>query len=173
MHLVLELLKDIRMVEVGVCEKTVESPDDVEEMLRRCGRDRHSWTEIVRVLDDGGRIIESVNHVVNRWTILSAFVSSADEYEVLICCHLWACLACADSEQLYDQQIQLQDELSNMLILPNAFIDWIRKFADFLNVSWVRSWHRKSVNHIEMYSLISSWRYSCVAKGPFIFEMSS
>ena len=42
MHLVLELLKDIRMVEVGVGEKTVESSDDVEEMLRRCGRDRHS-----------------------------------------------------------------------------------------------------------------------------------
>ena len=142
-------------------------------MLGRGGGDSNSRVEIIRVLDDCSGVVERVNHVVNCWAVLCSLVCSADKDEILICSHPWASRASADIEELDDQQVELKDELSYVLVLPDTFVNFWWEFTYFLNVRWITSYFAPMLTFECLHLLMSSCRYSWTAKGPFIFEMSS
>ena len=51
-------------------------------MLGAAGRDGYSGGEVAVVLDDGGRMVERVDHVVDSWAFLGGLVSGAKELRI-------------------------------------------------------------------------------------------
>ena len=121
MHVILKFLENPTMMEVSMCEKSVQSSHDVEEMLGGVGWDRYSRAEIATVNNCCG-VIERVDHVVHSCAVISAFMPRTNEDELLVPCHLWASGSSALSQELHNEQIELKNELSNVLVLPYALI---------------------------------------------------
>ena len=58
----------------------------------------------------------------------------ANEDEFLVACHLGASLARADAKELDDQEVELKDELSDVLVLPHALVHFRWQLADFHHI---------------------------------------
>eukprot|EP00354_Favella_ehrenbergii_P011544 CAMPEP_0170463940 /NCGR_PEP_ID=MMETSP0123-20130129/8857_1 /TAXON_ID=182087 /ORGANISM="Favella ehrenbergii, Strain Fehren 1" /LENGTH=150 /DNA_ID=CAMNT_0010729485 /DNA_START=186 /DNA_END=638 /DNA_ORIENTATION=+ len=123
-HLVLELLEDFVMVEVRVREQAVQAPHDVVQVLLRVGWDRHS-IEVVGV-DNCSGVVKSMDHVVNCTAVRLAFMSrgGAQVDELLAAGHFRARFARANAQKLHHEQVQLQDELTNVLVHPHALVNF-------------------------------------------------
>ena len=65
MHFVLKFFEYLGMVIVCVSKQAVEPPYDVEEVLGARCRNCNPRTEVVRILNYGGGIVQSMNHIVN------------------------------------------------------------------------------------------------------------
>ena len=131
-HLGLELLKDLVVIEVSVGEQAVQSAHDVVQVLLGVCWDRHS-VEVIGV-DDSCCVVQRVDHVVDGGAVAGALVRSADEDELLVARHLGARLACADSKQLHHKEVELEDELADVFVLPYALVDFGRQLANFHDV---------------------------------------
>ena len=100
MHLVLELHKNLLVVEESVREESVESADYREKQFRACRGDRDSTVEVLGVVDGRCGMVERMDHVVDGRALLGVLVRGA-EVEPLICClHLRTDLGGADTLQL-------------------------------------------------------------------------
>ena len=99
------------------------------QVLFGIGRDRHA-VEVVRV-DDCRRVVQVVDHVVNRTAVRCSLMRGTYENELFVTSHLWAGLRGANAEELHDQEVQLKDELADVLILPDALVYVLRQLADF------------------------------------------
>ena len=67
MHFIFEFFKDLVMMEVGVCKKTIEATNNIVEVFFGVGWDRDP-VKVVRV-DDSCRIVQGVDHVVDSAAI--------------------------------------------------------------------------------------------------------
>lgn len=132
MHLVFKLLEDFCVVEVSVREESVETTHNVVQVLLRVGRDRHS-VEVARMHDCRG-VVQCVNHIVDGAALGRCLVGSANEDELFVAGHLGARLTRADAEELDDKQVQLEDELADMFVLPHTLVDFSWQVADFHHV---------------------------------------
>ena len=137
MHLILKFFEDLGVVEVSVSKQAIKSSDNIEEMFGAWSRYGNSWAEIVGILNYSCSIVQSVDHVINCWTILCTLMSSTNKDKFLVGCHLWACFRSANPEQLHHQQIEFKDKLSDMFILPYTFINFWWKFTNSLYIRWV------------------------------------
>ena len=61
-------------------------------------------------------------------------MSGTDEDVLSVALHAWAGGGGADAKELNHEQIKLQNELADVLVLPDAFVDFWRQRADQLNV---------------------------------------
>ena len=79
-------------------------------------------------MDDGRRVVQRVDHVVDGAAVGLTLVSrsSAQIDELLVASHLRAGLAGADAKELNDEQVELKDELANVLVHPDAFVNLSR-----------------------------------------------
>jgi hypothetical protein len=68
-------------------------------------------------------------------------VDSAQVQPGLSSLHLWAGLGGADSLQLGDEEVEFQDELSQVFILPNVDIHFWRRSDDLLDIGGIRAYH--------------------------------
>ena len=57
-----------------------------------------------------------------------------DEDEFLIAGHLGTGLRVADAEELNNKQVELEDELADVFVLPNALVDILGQLADLDNI---------------------------------------
>ena len=109
MHLVLELLEDLIVVEVGVRKETVKAARNVVQVLLRVGRDRDSVE--VRRVDDRCGVVQCVNHVVHRSAVRLASLGArrrcADIDELFATSHARACFSIADAQKLHHEQVEL------------------------------------------------------------------
>jgi len=80
-----------------------------------------------------------VDHVVDRRALAGLLMRCAHEQPLLVGSHFRATLAGADSKQLYDEKIEFQNELPNVFVLPDTFIHFWWRLADFLHIRGVRS----------------------------------
>ena len=174
-HAGLKLHEDLFVMVVGVRKQSIQTTHDVQQVLRRAGGDAHARVEVVTVVDDPRCVVQLVDHVVNGWALTGLLVSSTHEKPILVSNHLRATLIGANSEQLNYEEIQLKYKLSDVFVLPHTLVHFRRRLADFLHIRWVRSCNKAGSNIVKSkkHLLISSWRYSCTANGPFNFEMSS
>ena len=67
MHFIFEFFKDLVMMEVGVCKKTIEATNNIVEVFFGVGWYRDP-VKVVRV-DDSCRIVQGVDHVVDSAAI--------------------------------------------------------------------------------------------------------
>ena len=104
-HLVFKLLIDVIVMVVGVSKETIEAATDVMQVLLWVLGNSYS-VKVVRV-HYGRCIVQIVDHVVDSATVGGTFVSSTDEDVFLIASHLGARIACARTEELHNEQIQL------------------------------------------------------------------
>ena len=99
-HLVLELLIDLVVMEISVGKQPVEATHNIMQVLLGVLRNGNS-VEVVRV-DDCRRVVQVVDHVVDGAAVRGAFVRCANEDEFLVAGHLRAGLRGADAEELDD-----------------------------------------------------------------------
>ena len=64
-------------------------------------------------------------------------MSGTYEDEFFIASHFRAGCGSALTQKLYNKKIELKDELSYVLILPNTFINSNRQFTDLHHIRWV------------------------------------
>lgn len=67
-------------------------------------------------------IVQGVDHVVNGATLGRSLVRSTNEDEFFVAGHLGARLARTDPEELHYEQVQLENELADVLILPHTLV---------------------------------------------------
>ena len=85
-------------------------------------------------MQDLSGVVKSVDHVVDSATVRCSLMCCTDKDELLVACHLGASLACADAKELHDKQVQLEDELADVLILPHTLVDFGGELTDFHDV---------------------------------------
>lgn len=75
-----------------------------------------------------------MNHIVNGRALLRLLVRGAEVEDVFGGLHLRAGLRGADSLKLGDQEVEFEDELAEMLVLPDNEVDVGRGSDDLLDV---------------------------------------
>ena len=144
MHLILKFFEDLGVVEVCVSKQAIKSSDNIEEMFGAWSRYGNPRAEIVGILNYSCSIVQSVDHVINCWTVLCTLMSSTNKDKFLVCCHLRASFRSANPKQLHHQQIEFEDKLSDMFILPYTFINFWWKFTNSLYIRWIMPYNRFS-----------------------------
>ena len=61
------------------------------------------------------------------------------ELEFIASSHYLALVSCAHSKKLDYKQVEFENELSDVLILPDRNVNALREFTDFLNILGVVS----------------------------------
>ena len=79
-------------------------------------------------------MVQRVDHVVDGRAFLWLPVGGAEVKPFVGCFHLGTGFGGADALALDDEEVKLQDELSDVLILPDAFVDFLWRFADLFYV---------------------------------------
>ena len=96
MHLTFKFYEDRPVVEKGVRKQAVQPAHYLEQVFCGAGRNGDARSEVVVVLDDGSRMVERVDHVVDGRAFLRRLVRSAEELGISGD-HFGAALARADA----------------------------------------------------------------------------
>lgn len=124
MHVFFEFLKDLVVEVIGVGEEAIEPPDDGIQTFGLVDGD--SALEVLDVEEDGCGLVEVVDHVLDSGAVVGGLVGSAEELGLGRSLHGGAGLLVADVLEGGRQQVQLQNELPDVLVLPDVEVDLLR-----------------------------------------------
>ncbi len=130
----LELVEDSPVVEVSVGEDSINSTADRPEL--RNGRifDVDPAREILVAVEQARGSVQGVARVVDRRALFRRLVSRTQEDPLLGRSHLTARLGGTLPLQANGEPVQFHAELAEVLVLPNAFVDVLRRLENFFNV---------------------------------------
>jgi hypothetical protein len=106
---------------VGVREQSVEPSHDCVQTFRLV--DRHPAAEVFDIEENGGCLVQIVDHVVDGRTVCRRLVAGAQELGIWSALHGRTALSGAEVLEGGGQQVQLQHELTDMLVLPDVDVD--------------------------------------------------
>lgn len=107
-----------------------------------------------------------MHHVVNSRAIHCIFMCSTEILRITRPLHCWTYIFITDIFESCYKQIQLENKLPNLLILPYININLWRTLNNFINRRWIISYMISNL-------LINYCIYYCTARGPVIFLISS
>ena len=81
-------------------------------------------------------MIKRMNHIVNCRTILRFAMACTQIQPHVSCFHFWAGFGIADAliNQRYNQKVQINNKLANVLILPQIFVHALGNLAYNVNL---------------------------------------
>ena len=127
------------MMVVAVRKKPVKPPHLALKMLYLTLLDIESVIEVLGVLQCLSRRVQSMDHIIYSWAVLWLRVASASVVPSIRSFHLRAALSIADALELNYQEVQFNDELPNVLVLPIKLIHSLWDFAYLLDISGIRA----------------------------------
>ena len=87
-------------------------------------------------------VVECVDHVVDGRAFFVVCVVCTQKHVILACSHLLTFIARAHAKQLHHKEVQLEDKLPDMFVLPNGDVHTLRQLTDFLYVLRVGAYNR-------------------------------
>mmetsp|Transcript_9471 Transcript_9471/g.26453 ORF Transcript_9471/g.26453 Transcript_9471/m.26453 type:complete len:210 (+) Transcript_9471:352-981(+) len=119
MPLCLEVVEDLPMVVKHMREDAIKTSSHGLEVFRVARRHSAPNSEMLRIRQQSSGTVYRVHHVVDRRTLLRLSVRGAEILPLVGCSHLGASLRSALLPECDQQHIEFDDELSEVLVLPN------------------------------------------------------